>query len=184
MHRVIAIAGALALLGCASTPLPAGEIVGDGMPDRLYCLVGSATGCTIFRSAQLSHDQMVAMQTRFGLRSVLKLNYAWESRDDVPPGVELIDDPLSSELQPSPAEIDKICQDLDIAPKPVDIHCEAGRERTGFIAERCVRNRAMPIASSATAQCGEWLAFGMRPLLAIGLREAFHRDTGQECPPQ
>jgi len=154
-------------------------VTGDGMPDRLYCVESNEAGmCRIWRSAQPTAAQFVAMRDRLMLRSSIKLNPAWEAREHTPEGVTVYEDPMSSVLEPSEELVAKICADIDEAPKPVVIHCTAGRERTGFIVERCVRMKQKPIAPSASAMYNEWVAFGMRTWLAPGLIESFKRATG------
>ena len=171
---------ALLLASCAhSEPMPDGMIKGDGMPDRLYCVENDSAGrCSIYRSAQPTLAQFTSMRDRLGLKSDLKLNPAIEARDHLPDGIEIIDHPMSSILVPEEEDVDQICRDLEDAPKPALIHCTAGRERTGFIVERCVRMKQKPYAPSAQAMYAEWVAFGMRTWLAPGLIESFERATG------
>ncbi len=75
----------------------------------------------------------------------------------------------------------RICSDLEAAPKPALIHCTEGRERTGYIVERCLRMK-QPTPPSPAAMYGEWRAYGMRPWLAPGLIESFERATHWEAP--
>lgn len=171
---------AILYAACAHlTPLP-GLISGPGIPANTYCARVDAAGrCDVYRSAQPSKAELVAMRDRLGIRSVLKLNSAIEGRDEAPEGVEIIEHPMSSVLGPTAGQADQICEDIDAAPKPLDIHCTEGRERTGWAIERCLRmrQRTMP-KPGADAMYNEWIAYGMRPWLASGLIEDFDRATG------
>jgi len=137
MMRIGLVALAVALTFCTHVPpRPDGRVFVGGL-QNLYCV---DMACTVYRSEQPNADDFVAMQQRLGLKAVVKLNSAIEAHDRLPGGVDLIDDWI---LPPGPIAItDKltcvrlheIVADIDSAPKPVDVHCTLGDDRTGLIA--------------------------------------------------
>jgi hypothetical protein len=74
IYFMVGWAFAVALTSCTHAPsVPDGMIVGDAMPDHLYCVSHDIKGtCTIYRSAQPSAAGFSAMVAKFGLRSVIK----------------------------------------------------------------------------------------------------------------
>lgn len=166
----------LAIVGCAHAPLaPAGMIAGPNLPARLYCVQhDSVGGCAIYRSAQPSGEQFEAL-AEMGVRSDLKLNSALEGRDETPRGMERLEHPWSPIGPVDHDDVASALADLELADKPVLIHCTHGIDRTGLlVALYRVRH-----GSSAYAAWMEWLAYGHVDSFEFRLlRDAFTRETG------
>lgn len=164
----------LALLRAYAPPaasVPTGQITGDGMPDRLYAVDAA---CTIYRSAQPTAAEFVAMKARLGLRSVVKLNSAIEGRDHLPDGVEPLEHPWLPLGPVTHEQVMAALADLEAAPKPVLIHCTHGVDRTGMlVALWRVKHGTLPFAA-----VGEWRAFGRNEKWDGLFDESFERETG------
>lgn len=170
------------LPGCHTAPVP-DQIVSPDFPDRLACAWhenNDGTGkCLAYRSAQPTLVQFTALHDKLGVVSDIKLNPASEAKDVLPSTIQAYEHPMSSELMPSASEVEDTCDDILNAPKPLIIHCTAGRERTGWAVERCIRlHQKYP--PSFDQQMAEWLAYGMRKVLAIGLIEDLEHANGKK----
>ena len=167
----------LALLGCGhGPPLPAGEIKGLDMPDRLYCVSHDAKGvCEIYRSAQPTPVQFWAMGNKLGLRTVIKLNTAIEGRDVLPAGVEPMEHPWAPWGPVDHEDVAAALYDLEHAERPTLIHCSYGVDRTGLLVAlwRVLHERV-----SVFAAMGEWRAFGRHETFDALFQDAFNRETG------
>jgi protein-tyrosine phosphatase len=118
---------ALPLLGCAGmypTPQPPPPLGGVGVArfDRV--------SKDIYRSAQPSLRELIEVQQRYGIKSVLKLN---RGSDPAPPGISVVNQPLDALSEPSHEQLEEILRAIDQAPKPLLIHCTHGEDRTGLI---------------------------------------------------
>ena len=157
--------------------LPAGDL------GRLYCV--DAPACTVYRSAQPSAADFRVLAAKYGLKSVLKLNYSIEGRDEVPAGVELLYTPIDVLADVSHEQLVSICRALHDAPRPTLIHCTHGEDRTSLIVGLCVRlhlGAASGVSPSVASVWREMVMFGFhdgetnRPGLPE-LVEAFRRET-------
>lgn len=178
---------ALCLAFCATVPpRPDGRIF-VGTLQNLYCV---DMKCTVYRSEQPTAADFVEMQRKLGLRSVIKLNTALAvdgGHDVLPAGVELVDDWI---LGPGPVAIDdkmtckrlhEIVDDIDDAPKPADLHCRLGDDRTSLVAglwELWTKSQA--IHPSAEAVWREMLAHGFHAKLYPLLVDAFADCSGYD----
>ncbi len=167
----------LALVGCAAVQAPPGVLPAMGLT-RFYQV---APG--IYRSAQPTPNQFIDLAVEYGVKSVVKLNYAWESPDVLPAGVEQFEHPMSAFRVLSHEDVLSVCRDVDAAPKPVIIHCEHGQDRTGLIVALCVRLRVQDgdekpaMLPSPQVAFNEAVAYGFHRSL-VALTAAFERETG------
>lgn len=170
-HVFLLLAAASAVLSCAHTPpAPAGALPAAGL-QRLYCLDHPA--CTVYRSEQPTAEQFRELQRAYGIRSVVKLNSAFEAHDVLPEGMDLFDHPISALLEPEHSDLIAILNDVMHAPKPVLIHCTHGEDRTGLV----VGLYRFLNGSIAWSAWREMLAYGFHTDL-IGLVRAYERETG------
>lgn len=96
----------------------------------------------VYRSAQLSGDELLEKAREHGIRSVLNLR--GENRDQTWYREELaaarlaklqhLDYGLSATRVLTQRQMDELLEILRLAPKPVLIHCQAGADRTGLAA--------------------------------------------------
>ncbi len=117
---------ALALAAGCTFPVPPAQPTLDGFPLDRFDRVAEG----IYRSSQPSANALVALKTRYGLQTIIKLNHG---SDAAPPGVRVIHEGLDALIEPSRATIDRILDEIDHSPKPVLIHCTHGEDRTGLI---------------------------------------------------
>lgn len=168
---------AIAFLGaaCAHVPLaPAGMLVGDGMPARLYCVSHDANGaCVIYRSGQPSAAEFSALVARYGIRSVIKLNSALEGRDHLPGGVAPYEHPWLPVGPVDHEDVAAALYDLEHAPRPILIHCTHGVDRTGLLVALW---RVLHEHATAAGAWAEWRAYGRDESLAL-FSDAFERDA-------
>jgi hypothetical protein len=131
VHRIaFALALAFAAIGgcAASFPTVAAKAPLDGFQLARFDRVDDG----IYRSAQPTGAQLRALHERYGLRTILKLNLG---RDDAPPDVRVIHERLDPLVEPSPATLERILDEIERAPKPLLIHCTHGEDRTGLVVE-------------------------------------------------
>ena len=96
----------------------------------------------LYRSAQLSAEQLRELVQQRGIRSVINLrgtctNFAWyraEATVTQELNIDQYDICLSANRYPPPAEIIELVQTLQQARYPVLIHCRRGADRTGLAA--------------------------------------------------
>lgn len=94
----------------------------------------------LYRSAQLTAPQLQDEISRNGIRTVLNLRGENKSspwyQDEVAAcqslGVQHIDVHLSAKHLPPPAEVNKLLDALQTAPRPILVHCLSGSDRTGL----------------------------------------------------
>lgn len=95
----------------------------------------------VWRSNQPSARQLVDLQRKVGLRSVLNLRgksknsfYLFEAEACHAHGLALIDLSLSASQAPSREALERLIEILLSAQKPLLIHCKSGADRTGLAA--------------------------------------------------
>lgn len=129
---IVALVLSLLLTGCAfhTLPPPAGALEAGGLA-RVY----EVEKGRVYRSPQPSEQQFRVLVAKYGIRTVVKLNSALEGHDEVPDGVELIEDPVRVLADIPLGQIRQILDDIDISLErgPVLIHCSHGEDRTGLI---------------------------------------------------
>lgn len=175
-----AAAVALLFAGCGAqiVQLPDGRIQSPGLPAMLYCVDRTASGCELYRSAQPTADEFVALHDRLGLKSIVKLNSALEGRDRLPAGVEPFEHPWPFVGPVDHDDALAALYDLEHAPRPALIHCTHGVDRTGLlVALWRVVHEHVPAASA----WAEWRAFPRSKVDAL-LYDAFERETGFHVP--
>jgi protein tyrosine phosphatase (PTP) superfamily phosphohydrolase (DUF442 family) len=125
----------------------------------------------VYRSSQMSGDDIVQAAQRWKLASILNLRgshpgEAWydaEIRAGKEAGVVHYDIPMSARSLPRPEQVRELLDILDKGPYPMLIHCKSGADRTGlastlFLVE--VRNRPLSEASAELTWKLGHLAFG------------------------
>jgi hypothetical protein len=141
VHRIgFALALAFAAIGgcAASFPTVAAQAPLDGFPLARFDRVDDG----IYRSAQPTGAQLRALRERYGLRTILKLNLG---RDHAPPDVRVIHERLDPLVEPPPATLARILDEIERAPKPLLIHCTHGEDRTGLVVALYRLRHAVPV---------------------------------------
>lgn len=95
----------------------------------------------VYRSAQLSPDELAAVIRDKGIKTVLNLRghcpdvpwYVGEARTTHAAGVSQEDITLSAKRLPAPAEVRRLVEVLDRTEYPVLAHCQRGADRTGLV---------------------------------------------------
>lgn len=175
---------ALSLVACATVPTRPDGRSFIGKLQNLYCLDSNdAAKCTVWRSEQPSAADFLALN----VASAVKLNSAVEGRDHLAPGAELIDDFIPA---PGPValgdgttcrRLHDIVDDIDNAPKPTDVHCTLGDDRTGIVVGFWrLWTKTTSTHPSARAVWGEMLAHGFHDKLYPLLVDAFADCSGYD----
>lgn len=95
----------------------------------------------IWRSAQLSGEQLARMIDAKGIRTVINLRghcpdfdwYRQEAAVTAARGVSHEDITLSANRLPPPGELKRLLEVLDHAEQPILFHCKQGADRTGLV---------------------------------------------------
>ncbi len=161
--RALAPALAAALAGgCAILdPIPPTPPAYEGFPLERFYRVDDG----LFAGAQPSRAQLAWMADRYDLRTVIKLSPRWQGRDEVPPGVTLIERPIPAVFTPDDADVRAILDDLERAPRPIYLHCRTGADRTGLIVALYRLRHGATVADAEA----EMLAHGFRRYRGIAL---------------
>lgn len=96
----------------------------------------------VYRSAQPAPDQLRHWTETYGLRSLVNLKGGdapdRDSHDTIAAareaGLDVGYVRLSARRLPSPAEVERLIDRLDHAPRPVLLHCQGGTDRSGLAA--------------------------------------------------
>jgi protein tyrosine phosphatase (PTP) superfamily phosphohydrolase (DUF442 family) len=120
--------GVLAALGYEAGRVLLGSNVHTVIPGRVY------------RSAQLSQNQLERLIVQKGLRTVVNLRgccpetpwYQDEARATCRMGINQEDLTFSAKRYPHPGEVQRLLEVLDHAEYPLLLHCARGADRTGL----------------------------------------------------
>lgn len=149
----------------------------------------------LYRSAQLNGDDLSAVLTRYGIRSVINLRGrnpgdAWyddELRVTASHGVVHFDIGMGATSEPDAKVISRLMTALRTAPRPILVHCASGADRSGLAAalyERFIKGQSAEIAAGQLSfRYGHfpWLGSG-----TIAMDNAFWRlsKTGMQAERQ
>jgi len=110
----------------------------------------------VYRSAQLSGQDLHELVTAHGIKTVLSLRgkntgetwYDDEMRTVRADGIGHLDVSLSAYRDVSVEQMNEIIKLIDQAPKPILIHCESGADRTGLVSAlyRLSRGQSLAVA--------------------------------------
>lgn len=97
---------------------------------------------TIYRSAQLNHAELTYYQKKLHLKTIINLRGNWpkkswyrtENRLATKQHLHYYSIQFEAYLLPSKARLRELVYALQIAPKPLLLHCEGGADRTGMAA--------------------------------------------------
>ena len=164
---------ALAAGGCSFLlPLPAPVAPYDQFPLERFRKVDEG----LYSGAHPSPAQLRELVARYHIKTVIKLNPDWQGTDVWLPGVTISNHPIPAVFIPTEAEIDRILDELEHAPRPIFIHCRTGADRVGMIvALYRVRHGASPAAARE-----EMLKYGYRPYR--GVERAWFRGVAKFAP--
>lgn len=95
-----------------------------------------------YRSAQLDRDEFEYYIKKYNIKSILNLRgehpettwYREEKKVMAEHNIQHYNIPLSSSREPYEADIQKLIEIFNNAPRPVLIHCQAGADRSGLAA--------------------------------------------------
>ncbi len=126
------LAGSLGGLGILALIALGPSLLGDNFRP--------VVGGRVYRSGQLSPEELEAQIQRHGIESIVNLRGEKEDREwyrrelEVAErhGVELRSLDLVPERLPSRPDVVSLIDDLESLPPPILIHCSAGADRTGF----------------------------------------------------
>jgi protein tyrosine/serine phosphatase len=124
----------------------------------------------LYRSAQLSGDELKAAVQKYGIRTVLNLRgenkgadwYDEEMQASKQCGLNHIDIGLSAREQLTVAQMQELIKILETSPRPILVHCGSGTDRTGLV---CSLFRLAKGQSSAMAGKELSLKYGHFPYL-------------------
>jgi len=152
--------------GCAAfypTPPPAAPLDGAAVPrfDRV--------DAQVYRSGQPSPQELRELTSRYGIRTVIKLNHG---KEPVPPGVAVLRHSLDVMTEPDAATLKDILTAIERSPKPVLVHCTHGEDRTGLV----VALYRMRNGASADSAYADMVRHGFHPY--PGIWRAWLRNSG------
>lgn len=134
----------------------------------------------VYRSAQPSATELARYHANFGIRSVINLRgsnpeQSWY-RDELAVtkklGIAMIDVPMSAKRLLPPDKTRELIHQLEVAPKPVLIHCSGGADRTGL---------ASALYLAAIAKAPEAIAEGQLSVLYGHFNiSVFSRETAMD----
>ncbi len=124
----------------------------------------------VYRSAQLSHPQLLTAARRHGVRTVVNLRgtspdfdwYLGESRATRDADVSQEDVTLSANRPPAPDELRRLVEVFDHAEYPLLLHCRQGVDRTGLASALVLLLKTDATPAQARRQLG--LRYGHVPV--------------------
>jgi protein tyrosine/serine phosphatase len=130
---------------------------------------------TLYRSRQLSGDELREAIGAYGIRSIVNLRGSnpgsdWYDDEVAVSAAEHVthyDYGISARRQVTPGQIEGILRIIRDAPKPVLVHCQAGADRTGLVAAAYLFTHGMPAVKADEALS---LRYGHFPYLGSKTR--------------
>ena len=105
----------------------------------LYSNLYQAVAPGMYRSAQLSPEQLARVIRRLGIHTVVNLRgqgpepwYTAEREVVAQNSARLIDLPFSATVYPDPAQLEKLLDVVEQIKPPFLVHCKGGSDRTGL----------------------------------------------------
>ena len=172
LGAILLAAASLSLIsaGCAnSVPTPPRYPSLDDSSLTNFDLVAPG----VYRGAQPTDAELANLVSRYGVKSVVKLNHG---SDATVAGLKLVEEPLWAFITPDHDTVSRILDAIDAAPKPVFIHCTHGEDRTGLI----VALYKMRHGASTDEAFTDMIRHGFHPY--AGVWNAWLRESGWDHP--
>lgn len=121
--------------------------------------IHAVTPGMVYRSAQLSPSRLKRLIEDDGIRTIINLRganpqFEWY-QDELSVarsmGVQHYDIKLSSTHLPTNKQLKRLVQLLEIAPKPILLHCQGGADRTGFASAVWLLLQGYPLTEAEQA---------------------------------
>ncbi|MBB3773274.1 protein tyrosine/serine phosphatase [Angulomicrobium tetraedrale] len=137
----------------------------------------------LYRSAQISADQLADAKARYGIRTVINLRgpstrswYVDEVRESERLGLNHIDFKLSAEQELTEQQVEELVAVMRDAPKPILVHCKGGSDRTGLASALYVAAIARKSEAAAEWQLSPYYGHFSIPLLpSWAMDQSFER---------
>lgn len=128
----------------------------------------------VYRSAQVSKDDIAAYRSGYGIRSILNLRGAapggvwYDEEVDASAALGLIhaDFPMNASRKLSAAEADQLIALMRKMPKPLLVHCRHGSDRTGLAMSLYLAAISGADEETAEAQLSLWFGHFAVPVLS------------------
>ncbi|WP_370876886.1 dual specificity protein phosphatase family protein [Ancylobacter amanitiformis] len=137
----------------------------------------------LYRSAQISADQLADAKARYGIRTVINLRgpstrdwYVDEVRESERLGLNHVDFKLSAEQELTPGQVEELVAVMREAPKPILVHCKGGADRTGLASALYVAAIARQSEAAAEWQLSPYYGHFSIPLFpSWAMDQSFER---------
>jgi protein tyrosine/serine phosphatase len=128
----------------------------------------------VYRSAQVSKDDIAAYQSTYGIRSILNLRgaapgEAWYDEEvaaSAALGVAHVDFAMNASVQLSNAEATQLIALMRDMPKPLLVHCRHGSDRTGLAMSLYLAAISGADEATAEGQLSLWFGHFAVPVLS------------------
>ncbi len=128
----------------------------------------------VYRSAQVSAEDIAAYQSDYGIRSILNLRgaapgEAWYDEEvaaSAALGVTHVDFAMNASVQVSEAEAGRLIALMRAMPKPLLVHCRHGSDRTGLAMSLYLAAISGADEATAEGQLSLWYGHFAVPVLS------------------